>query len=254
MNSMKVVSSYFPLFRHLPFICILLPLYFLCFLFIYSGPIFPSAVLSTFLSSLLLERLPVLSIRCVSISSSLFISLQLPTSLLHPLWPYLFLQSHHLAYIYFPSPLTVSLLYVALFLLQPGSSCLTSLRWPLPPLSFTSMLFFSACSAIECDFSSRSWAFPPWHQFVGYHDNLLSQVIYRSAWLPHNTSCVWTHFCCFSIYLCLCVNFVRNSYSQNLTWAICIQCVWLHFHLRPIHKTSLIVWGKVLGPKSICLH
>ena len=56
--------------------------------------------------------------------------------------------------------------------------------------------------------SSRSWAFPPWHQFVGCHDNLLSQVIYssRSAWLPHNTGCVWMCFlflgggCCF--YFC----------------------------------------------------
>ncbi len=55
-------------------------------------------------------------------------------------------------------------------------------------------------------FSSRSWAFPSWHQFVGCHDNLLSQVIYssRSAWLPHNTGCVWTHvfFVVVILYIC----------------------------------------------------
>lgn len=228
-----VYISFYSLYLFRPYLPLCCPLHILVLISSWPNPILFLTPLAFFTP-------------CVYISLPLFISLQLPSSFLHPLKIFLFIQ---------PSPLISSFFFchfysTLLFSISRHRFILSD----LPRLSCPSPLlyifaFFSACPAIECNFSSRSWAFPPWHQFVGYHDNLLSQVIYssRSAWIPHNTGCVWTHFGCFSIYLCFCVNFQGNFHPQNLSWAICIHCVSLRFHFRPFHKDNYIVWCKVLG-------
>lgn len=152
----------------------------------------------------------------------LFISPKLP-SILHPLWYHLLLQSYHLAYISFPIPLTVSRTQ---FLL----SDLPSLASPSPLLYIVA--FFPLPLPLNAISLRGGWAFPPWHQFVGYHDNLLSQVIYssRSAWLPHNTSCVFKHIFVVFLYICA---FVWTSWETVIpkifTWTICIQCASIAF-------------------------
>lgn len=93
----------------------------------------------------------------------------------------------------------LSRLLFVLFILYTLYLCLLS---PLHP-SFHSHLSSSVIRyplvyvvpPFDVFFSSRSRAFPPWPQFAGCSDVLLSRVIYsgRSAGLPHDAVCVWTH-------------------------------------------------------------
>lgn len=150
VNIRPCLSFFLLYFRYLPLICTLSS-FMLPFIQLYLFR--PHLPLCCLLHILVLRPPSSLtsfadSVSWVYISSQLFISLQLPSSLIHPLQSFLFPQSDHLHVF---SISLLPLLHCSFPTLEIGFSFLTALCRPCPTPLLPVFAFFSASPAIESD-------------------------------------------------------------------------------------------------------